>query len=280
MSFSLFRKTNYRCARLITRAYSTSFSMGIMAFGSALRDPIYGIYAYVRYADEIVDTFHDYNKPDLFVRFREETWKAIDERISLNPVLDAFQNVVNTYHIDREVIDAFLDSMEMDLDQRTYNPESYSDYIYGSAEVVGLMCLRVFVNGNEALYRELVGPARSLGAAFQKVNFLRDMKDDFENRGRTYFPGINFSQGFTPDMKAAIETDIQNDFDDALVGIRKLPREAKTGVYMAYLLYVTLFKKLKSASTDDIRQSRIRVPDTEKLALIPLAVFRTRLGTV
>lgn len=280
MSTALYRNTNYECTKLITRRYSTSFSMGILAFSPKFRKPIYGIYAYVRYADEIVDTFHDYDKVNLFREFREETFKAIRQKIHLNPVLDAFQDVVNMYGVDHELINAFLDSMEMDLEKTTYSARGYEEYIYGSAEVVGLMCLRVFCEGDSVKYSELKASARSLGAAFQKVNFLRDLKDDYQDRGRTYFPGVNFQLNFNQETKQQIETDIQRDLDSALSGIRRLPSGAKSGVYLAFLLYQSLFKKLKQATPSEIMESRVRVPNSRKFALIPVAYFRTRFGHV
>lgn len=280
MSLSLYRQTNFECSKMITRRYSTSFSMGILAFSKKFRNPIYGIYAYVRYADEIVDTFHEFDKPRLFKEFREETFKAIHQKIHLNPVLDAFQEVVNKYGVDHELINAFLDSMEMDLEKTNYNPNGYQEYIYGSAEVVGLMCLRVFCEGDSVKYDHLKPNARSLGAAFQKINFLRDLKDDYQDRGRTYFPDVNFQVNFDETTKREIEADIARDMNHAYEGIKKLPGDAKLGVYLAYLLYMSLFRRLKKASPTDVMHSRIRVPDPEKIAIIPLAYFRTRMGLV
>lgn len=276
----LYRKTNYECSKIITKNYSTSFSLGILAFDKKFRDPIYGIYSYVRYADEIVDTFHDFNKLDLFKKFREETFRAIEDKISLSPVLDTFQDVVNTYHIDIDLIDAFLNSMEMDLYQNQYSEKGYTDYIYGSAEVVGLMCLKVFCENNQDLYNSLESPARALGSAFQKVNFLRDLKDDFQGKGRTYFPGVNFNSNFTNDTKKLIETDIQKDFDHAMEGISNLPTGAKLGVYLAYQLYISLFNRLKKADAHQVMKERIRVPDSEKISMIPMAYVKTRFNFI
>jgi len=242
----LFNDTCSECSRLITKRYSTSFSLGIRVFDARFRAPIYGIYGFVRFADEIVDTFHNYPKRELLERFKQDTWKAIEEGISLNPVLQSFQQVVHRYGIDRELIEAFLYSMEMDLDKNVYDAAGYDEYIYGSAEVVGLMCLRVFTEGNDDRYQALKEPARRLGAAFQKINFLRDLKSDYKERGRVYFPGVDFTR-FDWEQKQAIEADIQADFDAGLDGIKRLPDGARFGVYLAYKYYTQLFAKIKSA---------------------------------
>ncbi|MBK7871138.1 MAG: phytoene/squalene synthase family protein [Saprospiraceae bacterium] len=273
----LYYKTCMECSQLITNRYSTSFSMGIRAFDKKLRGPIYAIYGFVRFADEIVDTFHDYPKAALLQRFREETYQAIEEKISLNPVLQAFQQTVHEYHIEMELIDAFLDSMEMDLHFNTYESILYQQYIYGSAEVVGLMCLRVFVEGDDALYQKLKAPARSLGGAFQKINFLRDMRSDFDERGRVYFPGVDFTN-FTIEDKLQIEADIKRDFDDALVGIAQLPKGARFGVYLAYVYYTKLFQKIRNAPAHRVTKERIRVPDSKKVMLIFSSALRNSLN--
>ncbi|MDZ4678837.1 MAG: phytoene/squalene synthase family protein [Saprospiraceae bacterium] len=275
----LFHRTCADCSRLITRRYSTSFSLGIRLFDQRLREPIYGIYGFVRFADEIVDTFHDYPKVQLFERFRQDTWRALDEGISLNPVLHAFQHVVRKYSIERALIEAFLDSMEMDLTESTYDPEGYNEYIYGSAEVVGLMCLRVFCEGNDAEYHKLKAPARRLGAAFQKINFLRDIKSDHEERGRVYFPGVDFSR-FTQEDKWRIETDIKQDFDAALEGIRMLPKGARLGVYLAYKYYTHLFLKIKSAPPQRVAQERFRLSSKRKVYLLCSSALRHQLGAL
>jgi len=264
---ALFDATTYKCSKLITQQYSTSFTLGIQTLHKKYHMPIYAIYGFVRYADEIVDTFHQHNKKELLDRFRQDTYRAIHEKISLNPVLHAFQLVVNQYLIERDLIDAFLKSMEMDLYKSDYTPDSYKEYIYGSAEVVGLMCLRVFCNGDQKQYDELKSPACALGAAFQKVNFLRDMKSDFDDRGRVYFPAVDFTN-FDATAKAQIEDDIQRDFDEALIGIQNLPKEAKAGVYLAYVYYTKLFQKIKASSARKILSERIRVPDSKKLFLL------------
>lgn len=274
---SLYNQTCLECSSLITRRYSTSFSMGIRVFDKKYRSPIYAIYGFVRFADEIVDTFHDFPKKELLDKFRRDTYEAIESGISLNPVLHSFQNVVNKYNIERELIDAFLDSMEMDLNLNAYEDNLYQKYIYGSAEVVGLMCLRVFVNGDENMYKHLYASARSLGSAFQKINFLRDIKSDFDERGRVYFPGVDF-RSFSLGDKLQIESDIKKDFDDALLGITQLPQGVRFGVYLAYKYYTKLFQKIKSASPTKVKEERIRVRDSRKVVLIFSSAFRLRFN--
>lgn len=274
---SLYQEVCRECACLITKRYSTSFSLGIRVFDKALRAPIYGIYGFVRFADEIVDTFHDKDKATLLQRFRAETYQALEEGISLNPVLQAFQEVANQYNIGADLIDPFLDSMAMDLEHSNYHPDLYEQYIYGSAEVVGLMCLKVFVKGNDDEYERLKAPARSLGAAFQKINFLRDMRSDFLERGRVYFPGIDFEH-FTNEDKVRIETEIKADFDHALEGIKELPGSARLGVYLAYVYYINLFQKIKRASAALVQQERIRVRDSKKLYLLASTAVRHRFN--
>ena len=274
---SLYNQTCLECSSLITRRYSTSFSMGIRVFDKKYRSPIYAIYGFVRFADEIVDTFHDFPKKELLDKFRRDTFEAIESGISLNPVLHSFQNVVNKYNIERELIDAFLDSMEMDLNLNAYEDNLYQKYIYCSAEVVGLMCLRVFVNGDENMYKHLYASARSLGSAFQKINFLRDIKSDFDERGRVYFPGVDF-RSFSLGDKLQIESDIKKDFDDALLGITQLPQGVRFGVYLAYKYYTKLFQKIKSASPTKVKEERIRVRDSRKVVLIFSSAFRLRFN--
>lgn len=274
----LYHTTCLESSKLVTQRYSTSFSMGIRAFDKEYRMPIYGIYGFVRFADEIVDTFHDYDKKQLLEEFRKDTFKAIETGISLNPILHSFQLVVNEYRIDSELIVAFLDSMEMDLFKSNYESKDlYDKYIYGSAEVVGLMCLQVFCREDRALYESLKPAARSLGAAFQKVNFLRDMTSDMEERGRVYFPGIDFN-AFGENDKDAIVADIQKDFDDALEGIKRLPKGARRGVYLAYVYYLQLFKKIKEAPIQRLLTERIRVNDGQKALLYGRTVFQNMLG--
>ncbi|MCO6475602.1 MAG: phytoene/squalene synthase family protein [Phaeodactylibacter sp.] len=273
----LYNKVCEECSQHITRRYSTSFSMGIRVFDQRFRAPIYAVYGFVRFADEIVDTFHDFPKAKLLQRFREDTYRAIEERISLNPVLHAFQATVHQYQIERELIDAFLDSMEMDLHHDRYHDSLYKQYIYGSAEVVGLMCLRVFCEGDDAMYQRLKAPACSLGSAFQKINFLRDMKSDFDERGRVYFPGVDFTR-FTNEDKLAIEADIKKDFDDAYKGIIRLPKGARFGVYLAYIYYINLYKKIRSAPAERVTEERIRVPNRRKAVLLFSSALRNSLN--
>ncbi|SFO31133.1 Phytoene/squalene synthetase [Algoriphagus ornithinivorans] len=274
---ALFDQTTLECSRLITQRYSTSFTLGIKTLDKKFHLPIYAIYGFVRYADEIVDTFHDQDKAALLERFKKDTYEAIDAKISLNPVLHAFQLIVNQYKIDLDLIEAFLHSMEMDLDFKKYNDSKYNEYIYGSAEVVGLMCLKVFCEGNQEMYDKLKVPACKLGAAFQKVNFLRDIKSDFEERGRVYFPGVDYKL-FNRDIKTQIEGDIQKDFDDSLIGIEQLPDGAKLGVKVAYLYYQKLFDKIKGLPAETITQQRIRIPNSKKISLLVGTYFGTKLG--
>ena len=272
----LFDQTTFECSRLITQRYSTSFTLGIKTLHKRFHFPIYAIYGFVRYADEIVDTFHDQDKEALLNEFEKDTHEAIEKGISLNPVLHSFQLIVNHYAIDKTLIEAFLYSMRMDLKETAHDPNSYNEYIYGSAEVVGLMCLKVFCEGNQAKYDELVAPARKLGAAFQKVNFIRDIKSDYEERGRVYFPGVDFND-FTKSNKQQIEEDIQRDFDDALVGIMKLPTGARMGVYLAYRYYLKLFKKIQNCPPGRIKEERIRIPDIRKMSILVSSYFTHRL---
>lgn len=275
----LFNQTTLQCSKIITEHYSTSFTLGIRTLDRKFHLPIYAIYGFVRYADEIVDTFHDFDKKSLLDRFRRDTYQAIEEKISLNPVLHSFQLVVNQYHIERELIDAFLHSMEMDLEEREYTEDGYQEYIYGSAEVVGLMCLRVFCEGDLPQYHHLREGARRLGAAFQKVNFLRDLKSDFQDRGRVYFPGVDFKK-FDPASKKEIEADIQADFDAAYQAILQLPVGARQGVYLAYVYYQTLFNKIKRLPAARIQEERIRVPDGRKLALLAQTYVKFRMSAL
>jgi phytoene synthase len=276
---NLYDETCFECSKLITNKYSTSFSLGIKAFDKEFRYPIYAVYGFVRCADEIVDTFHEHDKLQLISDFRKETFKAIEEQISLNPVIHAFQQVVNRYRIDHELVDAFLRSMEMDVDKKAYDDACYKMYIYGSAESIGLMCLRVFTNNDDAQYQFLLPKARSLGAAFQKVNFLRDVKADYVERGRTYFPNIDFNN-FTEQDKRSIEADIQKDFDDAFEGVKKLPRGTRLGVYIAYIYYLKLFKKISYTPANVILQKRIRISDTRKMGLYVKAVLQQKLNVI
>ena len=273
----LFDQTSLECGKLITQRYSTSFTLGIQTLDKKFHQPIYAIYGFVRFADEIVDTFHSHDKATLLDQFRQETYKAIELGLSLNPVLHGFQMIVNKFEIDHELIESFFSSMAMDLDFNTYNDDRYLEYIYGSAEVVGLMCLKVFVNGDEEAYQRLKRPAQMLGSAFQKVNFLRDIKSDFEERGRVYFPGVAFEQ-FDKSAKVLIEEDIQKDFDEALIGVGQLPDGAKLGVKVAYLYYQKLFDKIKGLSAAKITHERIRIPNSQKFSLLIGTYFGSKLG--
>jgi phytoene/squalene synthetase len=275
----LFDKVSVECSKLTTKTYSTSFSLGILFLARDLRNPIYAIYGFVRFADEIVDSFHGYNKKELLAGFREDTYKALEDKISLNPVLNAFQAVVHQYGIDRKWIDIFLDSMEMDLHHQTYNEESYKKYILGSAEAVGLMCLYVFTNGDIASYDKLNPYAMRLGAAFQKVNFLRDVQADNLELGRTYFPSINLVN-FSKAEKEKIEKEIEADFMEALKGIKMLPASSKKGVYLAYYYYWVLFKKIKALPAEKILRERIRIPNFQKLVLMVESNLKYQLNII
>lgn len=252
---------------IITQRYSTSFTRGIKTLDKQYHLPIYAIYGFVRVADEIVDTFHGHDKRQLLEDFKKDTWNSIRKGISTNPVLHAFQLTVNKYHIEDELIEAFLYSMALDLDKKQYDEAFYNKYIYGSAEVVGLMCLRVFCNGDSKLYNELLEPAKKLGAAFQKVNFLRDLKSDFQDRGRVYFPGVDFTT-FSEEQKRLIEDDIERDFDEAYEGMMRLPKGVRPGVYVAYIYYKKLLARIRHVPAEKIMQARIRVPDGLKFLML------------
>ena len=276
----LYDETAFKCSKIITNQYSTSFSLGIKLLNNEYRSAIYGIYAYVRYADEIVDTFHTSNKSKLLHEFKTQTFDSIFNEISLNPVLHAYQFVINKYQIPSELTEAFLKSMEMDLETKNYDSEiSYNEYIYGSAEVVGLMCLKVFCDGSEMKYLELKPYAQSLGAAFQKINFLRDIKSDFDDRGRVYFPGVSF-QKFDEKTKKLIEESIKIDFDHALIGILKLPLGSRLGVYVAYIYYFRLYRKIVKKSSEEILETRIRIPNSEKIWLLVQAYCKFQLKMI
>ncbi|KFF26542.1 phytoene/squalene synthase family protein [Chryseobacterium vrystaatense] len=263
----LFDELSYKVSKETTKQYSTSFSLGILALSAKIRNPVYAVYGYVRLADEIVDSFHGYDKKKLMIRFREETFQALEEKISLNPVLQAFQDTVHRFNIDLNLIHQFLKSMEMDLEHIDYNSELYKEYILGSAEVVGLMCLQIFVEGNVIEFERLKPFAMKLGSAFQKVNFLRDMKDDYQILGRSYFPDVDISY-FDNKIKSDIEKDIEGEFREALYGIKKLPNSSRFGVYLAYRYYVSLFRKIKRTSAHQIVNQRIRISNSKKISLM------------
>lgn len=276
---SIFDHVSIKCSIVATKAYSTSFSSGISFLAPELRDPIYAIYGFVRFADEIVDSFEGYDQKVLLTKFEAETYEAIEQGISLNPILNSFQAVVNKYNVDHSLIDSFLCSMKMDLDKQIYDCNKYNEYIYGSAEVVGLMCLAVFTGGNLAEYERLKPGARRLGAAFQKVNFLRDMRADYQSLGRIYFPDVNFGQ-FTESEKRAIELDIAEDFAAGLEGIKALPASARGGVYLAYRYYIGLFNKIKRSTSNCVLSKRIRVSNSKKFALMLFSVVDLKLRRI
>ncbi len=273
----LYDNVSNQCSQITTKAYSTSFSLGISFLHKKMHNPICGIYGFVRLADEIVDSFHEYDKTYLLAKFRKDTEDAIQRKISLNPILNSFQHAVHTYHIQWELIDTFLKSMEMDLQQTAHNSDSYAQYVIGSAEVVGLMCLRVFAEGDDKLYQQLKPTAMRLGAAFQKVNFLRDLKDDYFLLGRTYFPGVNFDNFSTTD-KHQIQDEIEADFKEALIGIKLLPPSSKHGVYLAYIYYLKLFNNIKKIPAEKVMKTRVRIPDFKKLLLLCQTMVRVKLN--
>lgn len=279
MNIELFHEVSRQCSRITTQKYSTSFASAIRLLHPELRQPVYDIYGFVRFADEVVDTFHGYDQPTLLETFRTETFKAIEQRISLNPILNCFQATINRYSIDHDLINAFFRSMEMDLYRSSYDDETYTEYIYGSAEVVGLMCLYIFCDGNKKLYTELEPAARSLGAAFQKVNFLRDMNADYKTLSRTYFPGVDF-MNFTAQMKVEIERDIAMDFEKAYLGIIALPWKARFGVYVAYKYYFSLFKKIRKIGASHILHRRVRIPDYQKALIVARAGVKNHLNLI
>ena len=267
MSIKLFDETSIAMSRKLALNYSTSFSLGIRLLSKESRWAVFSIYGLVRVADEIVDTFHGYNKEKMLSDFKAQTYMAMEEGISTNPVLHAFQLAANQFGIGKELIEPFFQSMEEDLDTSTHSLASYSEYIYGSAEVVGLMCLKVFCNGNEEQYNHLVPFARSLGAAFQKVNFLRDIRSDVDERGRVYFPGVDFNH-FTDADKYDIIQDVKKDFAHAYKGIVQLPVGCRLGVYTAYIYYLKLLEKIERTTAVDILESRVRIPNSQKIALL------------
>ena len=275
----LFDEVSAKCSKVTTRAYSTSFSLGISFLKFKLRNPIYSIYGFVRFADEIVDSFEGYNKKYLLEKFKADTHEAIENKISLNPIINSFQHIVHEYNISTDLIDTFLNSMEMDLKKVAYSEEKYNQYILGSAEVVGLMCLHVFTEGNKTLYNELKPFAMKLGSAFQKINFLRDLKADYQILGRTYFPDLDMTN-FSVDTKSKIESEIEKDFKDALVGIKKLPASSKSGVYLAYAYYKALLKKIKRLPAQKILVERIRISDGEKFWLMLNSMLQYKMNMV
>ena len=274
----LFDQISEECSKNVTKSYSTSFSLATKMLSSSIRQDIYNIYGFVRFADEIVDSFHNYNKEELFKRFVTDLDHALEEKISLNPILNSFQRTVHKYGIQKELINAFLKSMRLDLKKKNYKSlKEYKDYIYGSADVVGLMCLNVFVSGNNKEYKKLKPFAMALGSAFQKVNFLRDLNDDYKKLDRVYFPGVDYSS-FDENAKNKIMIDIENDFSEALKGIYMLPNNSKFGVYAAYKYYKRLLIKLKGSSYLKIKKERIRVPNYQKVDVLARSYVRYRLN--
>jgi phytoene/squalene synthetase len=275
---TIFDDVSKACSKLVTTSYSTSFSMATKMLADSIRQDIYNIYGFVRFADEIVDTFHDYDKEFLFKKFEQDLQDALDHKISLNPILNSFQNTYHKYQIDKDLVDAFMNSMRLDLYKKDYlTEEEYRDYIYGSADVVGLMCLKVFVNGDKTKYDQLKDSAMSLGSAFQKVNFLRDLKADFEDLSRTYFPNTDLAQ-LDEASKQAIIKDIEHDFAEGLKGIKQLPLEARFGVFMAYRYYNKLLEKLKKTPALEIKSTRIRVPNYKKVELLTRSYVKYQLN--
>lgn len=279
MKLTQYDKIAISCSRVVTTGYSTSFSLGIKMLAARHRRAIYAIYGFVRMADEIVDTFFGQPQREMLERFRADTAEAISSHISPNPVLHSFQWAVNTYNIDGEFIEAFLYSMEMDLNQKNHDRQSYSEYIYGSAEAVGLMCLRVFCHDDPSRFDRLREPARLLGSAFQKVNFLRDIKSDWIDRGRVYFPGVDFNN-FTAEEKHQIEKDIESEFAGAREGIRRLDRGSRRGVYLAYSYYLALFGKIRKAGADSVAGKRYRISNGRKMLLLLKALFYDMVGLI
>ncbi|MBQ4822650.1 phytoene/squalene synthase family protein [Aquimarina sp. MMG016] len=277
---SIFDSVSYNCSKLVTNSYSTSFSLASKMLSDSIRQDTYNIYGFVRFADEIVDSFHDYDKEKLLNDFEAETHKAIKEKISLNPILNSFQSTVHKYNIQPELYQAFINSMRLDLHKTTYHTDQeYKDYIYGSADVVGLMCLKVFVKGDEKKYNELKDSAMSLGSAFQKVNFLRDLKEDYEDLNRTYFPNTDLRE-LDEASKIRIIKEIEEDFEKGLKGVLRLPVEAKFGVYTSYIYYKKLLNKLKSTPSLEIKNTRIRVPNYQKIGLLAKSYFDYRLNLI
>lgn len=270
-------KTSYKISKILTNDFSTSFSLGILALDKSIRNHIYSIYGLVRVADEIVDTYHNSDKKTLLNKLKKDTYDAIDAKLSTNPILHSFQLTVNKFNINKNLIEAFFNSMEMDIYRNNYTREEFNKYVYGSAEVVGLMCLKVFVNGDEKLYKELNNYAKSLGSAFQKVNFLRDIRSDYYDRNRIYLPSEIKKNGLTEEKKKELEDETFKDFQNALIGIKKLPKSSKTGVYAAYLYYTFLLKKIKKANLETLLNKRLRISNTKKLLLFIKAFFETKI---
>jgi len=275
----LFDMISKKSSKMTTVMYSTSFSMGIRFFSKRFHDPIYAIYGFVRFADEIVDSFHGFDKERLLETFKRDTHQAIEDKISLNPILNNFQWAVNKYKIEHELIDTFLRSMEMDLHKESYDRSGYEEYILGSAEVVGLMCLRVFCEGDENSYADLKPSAMRLGAAFQKINFLRDLSHDYNGLGRSYFPNLNITE-FNEEAKSKIEDEIEADFHAGLEGIRRLPDGARFGVYVAYVYFYALFQKIKKSRSERLLHERVRIPNSRKYGLLVSSYLKSQMNLI
>jgi 15-cis-phytoene synthase len=275
----LFDRVSLETSKLTTEAYSTSFSIGIRCLGKELRNPIYSIYGFVRFADEIVDSFHSFDKASLLSRFRDDTMRAIEEKISVNPILNSFQATVHAFDIDLALVRQFLHSMEMDLTRKDYDQKGFEVYVLGSAEVVGLMCLHVFSYGDKNLYAQLKPFAMKLGSAFQKINFLRDLNADYIEMGRTYFPDLNLDK-FDEESKKRIEVSIKEDFDIGYEGIKKLPRSSKLGVYVAYVYYLALFKKIRNTPSAHVLKERISIRNRQKLSILCYSYVKHQLNLI
>lgn len=274
----IFDQVSFECSKVVTESYSTSFSLATKMLSASIRSDIYNIYGFVRFADEIVDTFHDFDKEKLFNRFEEDLNLALENKISLNPILNSFQKTYHKYEIPYHLVSSFMKSMRMDLDKTIYNTEAeFKEYIYGSADVVGLMCLRVFVKGDDNRYNELKESAMALGSAFQKVNFLRDLKADYEHLNRSYFPNTNLLE-LDEASKYRIVEEIKNDFSKGYEGIVQLPNEAKFGVYTAYKYYHKLLCKLQNTPSMEIKNTRIRVPNYQKFGLLAKSYVNYKLN--
>lgn len=279
MSKAIFDKVSLKCSKATTNTYSTSFSLGIKCLEKELRNPIYSLYGFVRFADEIVDTLHGYDKKKLLERFKEDTRQAIEEKISLNPILNSFQATVHRYNIEPALYNQFLKSMELDLTKRTYDESEIKEYILGSAEVVGLMSLRIFCKGDNEIFQKLKPSAQQLGSAFQKINFLRDLNSDYNQMGRSYFPGVDLSK-FDEATKKKIEDDIAQDFHEGYLGIKQLPRSARFGVHVAYLYYLALFEKIKNTPCRQVLHFRIRIRNRRKLSILAYSFFKHQLNLI
>jgi 15-cis-phytoene synthase len=274
---NLYDEVSYKISKITTKKYSTSFSLGISTLSKELRPPIYAIYGFVRLADEIVDTFHDQNKKELLAQFKAETHAAIKRGLSTNPILHSFQDTYRKYNLELDLVDTFLNSMEMDLDKIEYDQKKYNEYILGSAEVVGLMCLKVFLNGDHDEYERLKPYAMKLGSAFQKINFLRDLKDDFHELGRTYFPNVDMNN-FNSETKKSLEVEVEKEFNEALLGIKMLPKSSRYGVLLAYTYYRSLLNKIKATSAETIVNKRIRINNGKKMSLMLSTYFQSKIA--